>query len=327
MPINPDGYQLRVSRPLTNISVAWMQDQPGIATQVFPVVPSTRQGDMYYKYDRGSWFSGQAELRAPATESAGGGWSVSTDSFFAFVYAIHQDLDDQTLANADEMFNVEADAARWVASQLQLKQEKDFLSLIFTTSTWTGTYGGSADSDQQGSWGTSTTDLVEIIRGAAFEMLKKTGYRANTLVLDVPTAEKFLSNDELLDRIKHTQTGIVTLQLAAEACGLDRILVSETVQQPSTGGDTLEFAAQAASGSVKGRAWLGYVPPRAGLRTPSAGYTFSWTGLLGAGALGVRTKRFRIEELEAVRIEAEMAYDQKIVAAELGHLFVDTITT
>ena len=28
MPINPDGYQLRVSRPLTNISVAWMQDQP-----------------------------------------------------------------------------------------------------------------------------------------------------------------------------------------------------------------------------------------------------------------------------------------------------------
>ena len=48
----------------------------GAAADAFPVVPVQKQGDLYWKYDKGDWFRGQAELRAPATESAGGGWEV-----------------------------------------------------------------------------------------------------------------------------------------------------------------------------------------------------------------------------------------------------------
>jgi hypothetical protein len=58
--------------------------------------------------------------------------------------------------------------------------------------------------------------------------------------------------------------------------------------------------------------------------TPTAGYTFSWNGLLGASAMGGRIKKFRMENLSSDRVEIEMAFDQKLVSADLGY-FWDTI--
>jgi hypothetical protein len=73
-------------------------------------------------------------------------------------------------------------------------------------------------------------------------------------------------------------------------------------------------------------ALLAYVTPSAGIMTPSAGYTFSWNGLLGASALGSRISRFRLENIKSDRVELEAAWDQKLVAAELGYFFSNTIT-
>jgi hypothetical protein len=55
--------------------------------------------------------------------------------------------------------------------------------------------------------------------------------------------------------------------------------------------------------------------------TPSAGYTFTWNGLLGSSAFGSRISRFRINEKRVDRIEGEMAFDFKVVGADLGYFF------
>ena len=55
--------------------------------------------------------------------------------------------------------------------------------------------------------------------------------------------------------------------------------------------------------------------------TPSAGYTFSWVGHMGAGNEGGRIKQFRMEHLAADRVEIEMAWATKVVAADLGFFF------
>ena len=55
--------------------------------------------------------------------------------------------------------------------------------------------------------------------------------------------------------------------------------------------------------------------------TPSAGYTFSWNGWMGATGMGHRIKSFRLERNESDRIEVQMAYDQKMVGADLGYFF------
>jgi hypothetical protein len=68
-------------------------------------------------------------------------------------------------------------------------------------------------------------------------------------------------------------------------------------------------------------AMLVYAAPEPGLMTPTAGYTFSWTGHLGAGAMGGRVKSFRLEQIGSDRIEMEMAFAQKLVASDLGYFF------
>ena len=54
---------------------------------------------------------------------------------------------------------------------------------------------------------------------------------------------------------------------------------------------------------------------------PSAGYTFTWNGLLGSSAFGTRVKRFDVPLKNSIRIEGEMAYDMKVISAEAGVFF------
>ena len=66
---------------------------------------------------------------------------------------------------------------------------------------------------------------------------------------------------------------------------------------------------------------LYYAPNTVSGDEPTAGVVFSWTGYLGATTNGMRVKRFRQEKLESDRVEGQMAYDQKLTAADLGYMF------
>ena len=59
--------------------------------------------------------------------------------------------------------------------------------------------------------------------------------------------------------------------------------------------------------------------------TPSAAYTFSWTGYLGAGNEGNRIKRYRWKIIASDIVEIEMAFDSKLIASELGYFFTTAI--
>ena len=67
------------------------------------------------------------------------------------------------------------------------------------------------------------------------------------------------------------------------------------------------------------------VAPNPGLLTPSAAYTFAWTGYLGAGNEGNRIKRYRWEIISSDIVEIELAMDIKLVASELGYFFSGAI--
>jgi hypothetical protein len=133
----PTQNQVHVDAILTNISVAYFQqNQNFIATRVFPVVPVSKQSDKFFTYTKNDWFRDEAQRRADATESAGGGYNLSTDSYQADVYAFHKDIGDQTRANADAPINVDREAAEFVTSRIALKMETQFVSNFFTTSIW-----------------------------------------------------------------------------------------------------------------------------------------------------------------------------------------------
>jgi hypothetical protein len=60
----------------------------------------------------------------------------------------------------------------------------------------------------------------------------------------------------------------------------------------------------------------------------SAGYDFRWTGLLGqVGGSGARISKFPMRHLgvNTERIEIELAFDLKVVADDMGTLFLSAV--
>ena len=75
----PTANDVHIDAILTNISVAYIQDQNAfVASKVFPTIPVEKQSDKYFVYTKGDWFRDEAQLRAPATESAGSGYNLTT---------------------------------------------------------------------------------------------------------------------------------------------------------------------------------------------------------------------------------------------------------
>ena len=107
----------------------------------------------------------------------------------------------------------------------------------------------------------------------------------------------------------------------ARVFGVQRVNVLDAISNtgPEEGTEATDFIA------TNKEAMLTFAPPRPSLLMPSAGYTFAWTGLLGAGAFATRMKRFEMKALEAVRVEGEMAWDQNLVSADLGFFFITAI--
>lgn len=322
----PTGRDLYINKALGDVSVAFQQNTDEyIADRVFPNVPVQQQGGVFYKYDKDDWFRSIAGKRAPASESPGGGWTVTTDDYFCHVYAAHKDIDEQDLANADSQFNLDRDATLWTTGQLLLKREQIFASTYLTTGVWgrdlTGV-AGTPSTNQFKQFDASGSDPVQTIRSAAITSQKANGIRLNTLVMGPSVMFTLEQHSLILDRIKYTERGIVTEDLLRALFRVDRIFVTNAIQNTAAKGATA-----ALSFITDNSMLLCYTPPNPGLLTPSAGYTFSWNGLLGASALGTSIARIPVPLEKSTRIEGEMAWDMEVIASELGVYFGSVVGT
>jgi hypothetical protein len=308
----PTQNQVHVDAILTNISVAYMQKAENfIANKIFPIVPVEKQSDKFFKYTKNDWFRDEAQRRADATESAGGGYNLSTDSYNAEVWAFHKDVGDQTRANADAPINVDREAVEFITSRLLLKMETEFVASYFTSGIW-GT-----DATPSNLWSNYTTsDPLDDIEDAKRAILATTGFEPNTLVLGYDVFKELKNHPDLVDRIKYTSSSVITTDMMARMFDVDRVVVSKAVKATNNEGATGAYDFTAGKNAL-----LCYSAPSPGLLQPSAGYIMSWTGVSGGLGQTIGSSRFRMESVKADRIEAEMAFDMKVVAADLGYFF------
>jgi hypothetical protein len=317
----PSINQVHIDAILTNISVAYMQMAENfIADKVFPVVPVDKKSDKYFTYTKNDWFRDEAQRRADATESAGSGYSLSTASYSADVWAFHKDVGDQTKANADAPLNPLREASEFVTQRLLLRREVQFVSDYMTTGVWGKDYTGVAgapSTDEFKQWSDYTnSDPIENVENGKAQILSTTGFEANTLVLGYDTFRKLRHHPDIVDRIKYTSSSVVTSDMLARMFEVDRVLVAKSIRATNNEGATGAY-----SFNVGKVAWLGHVAPNPGLLTPSAGYIFSWTGVSGGLGQTIGISQIRMDSLKADRVEAEVAFDNKVVASDLGVYF------
>lgn len=333
--MTPTASAVHVNRPLTNMSIAYLQDPRGfVADQVFPNIPVEKQSDVYFAYDRSDFWRNTFQKRGPGTESAGGGWKIANTPYYAHVWALHKDIDDQIRANQDSPLNLDRDATIYLSEQAQIAREVTWAAAYFTTGIWSGWTGAAVDITGVAAspgvndalqWNdANATPIPEITTKMDAQHLL-TGRRPNTLVLGRQVWSKLKDHATILDRIKYSSSAgspaIVTRQAVAALFEIERILVMDGIQVTSAENPAFETSMTTAFIGGK-NALLTYVPPNPGIMTPASGYTFSWRGYLGAsGANGVVVSKFRMEWLKSDRVEAEMAYTQLQTGAMLGTFY------
>ena len=327
--MNPTPGDVHVNSPLTNVSVGFLQNASSfIATRVFPNVPVSKQSDLYYTYDRGEFNRDEMELRAPGAESAGGGWKVGQDSYFCPVWAFHKDIPDQLRSNADSQFKLDSEATQYVTGKALIKREKIWTASYFTTGIWTFGRAGVASGPVAGTsvlqWNDAASDPITDVRLARRVILQSTGFMPNKITLGREVYDTLIDHPDIIDRLKYGQTAskpaMANAADLARLFELEEVLVMDAVENTAKEGQTPVHS------FIGGKhALLTYSPPMAGLMTPTAGYTFSWTGHLGAQADGQRIKSFRMENLAADRVEIEMAFATKRVAADLGFILTSIV--
>ena len=125
-----------------------------------------------------------------------------------------------------------------------------------------------------------------------------------------------IDHDDIVGRLNRGQTtgpAQANRDDLARLFELDEVLVMGGVH------NTAKQGASASMKFIAGKnALLAYRAPNPGLWIPSAGYTFDWTGYAGNIQDGIEISRFWMQPRKATRVEGEMAWDQKLVSADLG---------
>ena len=322
----PTMQNAHIDRALTNTSVAYMQDASAfIADKVFPIVRVKRQSDVFFIYNKGDFMRDEAKERGAASESAGGDYGVeASEPYYCRKHAFHKDVTPEERANYDEPLNADTDAADFVTQKMLIRREMEWASKFFKAGVWGTEIEGAASASTGKAiyWDQPTSDPIKDITNAAVQMASETSYKPNTLVLSPYVFNALKNHEDILDRIKYTQKGIVTTDLLATLFEVQNVYVAWAVVNNAAKG------AKDNVGFIMGKhALLCYSAPSPALKKPSAGYIFAWTGLEGSGAYGNRIVRLPMDMLGlgTERIEGEIAFDAKKICADLGVFFKDIV--
>lgn len=324
--------QVHIDAPLTNLTLAYLQDQSNfVAGRVFPSVDVDKQSDKYYIYDRENFNrSGQRKALAPRTRPERVGMSISNDTYTATVYGLATDFDEQTLANEDAALEIRAMGSQMLIHNMLIDKEKDFVTNFFTDNVWGENWDGVAsgsdtgyDNDVLTNWDdyTNSTPIQDVTALMRQIQLNSGGFKPNKMVTSKEVRDTLVNHPDILNRLNGGATvanpALVNDAKIAEILGVEEMLVMEAVENTANEGAT-ESNAFIGGNHVM----LVHTPASAGLRTPAAGLTYAWNSVPGVSNGGVTVESFtgdflRVEGI-AEEIQVKMAYDMKIVGADLG---------
>lgn len=340
--MQPTQGDLHVNGLLSNLSLQYMQEMDHfVADKVFPVITVQNQSDRFAQFSRADFNRNDMQKRADATESAGGDYQVDTTAtYFAEVWAKHHDIGDQRRSNADSVFNLDAQGTRILSNSAMINKEVAWASAFFAASLWTTDWTGvaaSPTSTQVLQWSdyNASAPIPDVRRMCTAIALVNGGFRPNKMVMGRQVFDALADHPDFIERIKYgnseAQPSRVTRAAMASLFEMEEVLVMDAIVNngqrqagPDSGGTSINAGESNAFIGGKGLL-LAHTPSAPGMYTPGCGYCFSWTGYLGANALGGRLKNFRIEPKAADRLEIEIAYVYKKVMSEMGGFIASVI--
>jgi hypothetical protein len=317
----PTPAQLHIDTWLTNISVGWAQDPSKfVAGKVFPMVPVQKQSDKFVIWDKGFFFRDEVGVRPLGGRPNRAGKAKKDGTYFCEEEGLEDVIDDRTRANADQPFDPDRASGELLTEQMMIHLDREWSNAYFKAGVWGTNIEGKSSSpsgenqilqfDQDGS------EPIQTIRKNSTRIGRRTGRKPNKVVLGGDVFDVLCDHPDIVDRVKYTQRGVLTQELLAELFGVDEVLVPGGVENSAAEGqaDDIDFIVDSTS------VLLAYAASAPAINSPTAGYTFVWTGLIPGmtNAFGGVIQRGRDELAHSDILQIRAASDPEIVAPELG---------
>lgn len=322
----PQPRELHVDRWLTNVALDWSQDESNfVYNRVFPTVPVSSMSNKFVIFDRGEWWrQGEVHPRPLGGEADAVEWDKSEGTYLCEERVLAHRIDDRERANTDSPIRQDRNATKLLTERMMLDNEARWSSTYFTSGVWDIEEDGVASGpgtdeflqfDQDGS------DPVGVIKRLRRDFRREVARNPNRMVVGTKVNDDLEEHSDIKDRIKYTQTAIVTQDLLARLFGVGQYLVANAVENTAAEGqtDSFDFALN------EQHALLAFAPDSPSIETPSAGYVFAWTNLRDGAANreGTAIMRGRDDFKHSDFFEIGSATDINLVSSALG-LFLNT---
>lgn len=307
-----DIRDTHVDTLLSGLSVGFYNDPAEyIVQEIAPELAVNFRSDIVPKYKMDEIFRDSAEERGPATESSGSDFDVdTTQHYFARNFAHHTDVAWEAYANVQAPFEIDQSKTRFVTDKVKMKRETFCTTRLVGTGIWTGYKDLTAGANKQWTDATSKPALdVENARMAVSGLIAR---NPNKLLLGEEVYSALSQHPDFIDRVKYTQTGVVTDGLMAALFKIDKVLHSNALINTNKQGMTLS--------RIVGKVGLFvYVTPAPAMWEPSAAYMFNWS-VPGIGG-PVYMRRIPMPLKKADRFEADTYIDVAVTMPDAGYFF------
>jgi len=314
---------LHVDRYLTTFSVNYVQDARNfVAQRASSVIPVMKQTDKYVVYERGYFWRDEVKSRPLGGRPEQTAYKVSEGTYSAIEYGLEHVVDDRQRANTDEPIRLDENAATLLTQKHMIKQDRTWATNFFTTGIWTNDVTGvisSPGANQFLQFADAASDPIGVIDQYKDAIHERTGFMPNTLILGAAVKRQLRSHPDIADRIKYTMVGIADEDLLARLFEVQNVVVARSIYNAANEGATDNFSYIVDENAML----LCYIDPNPGLDSPTAVGLFAWTGLFpgATNAIGGVMERGRDDRAHSDYFQYRMAWDLKVVAADLGVFF------
>ncbi|MBU2685784.1 MAG: major capsid protein, partial [Gammaproteobacteria bacterium] len=229
---NPTMNDVHTNALLSNVSIAY-RNADYIADQIWPRIRVEKQSDSIAKYIKSDWFRINAQVWAPGAKKPTGEYRLDTaDSYNCVSWALSHLVADSVVANADAPFRPRAEATEWLTDQIMLAYEYRVAAKVFSATEMSGYTAGvtALTGGAQVAWDTyETSDPMKDIDAMMALIRGQIAREPNVMVMGVQVWDKLKQHPDLLDRIKYTQTGIMTEGIFQSMIGIPKVLIGRSM--------------------------------------------------------------------------------------------------
>jgi hypothetical protein len=302
---------VHIDQYLTDILVAY-RNLDMIADDVFPIIPVNNQSGLIPMYKQSDWFRRQAALRTSGTRSKRGTFDIDANAqYYCPRYSFGVELDDETIDNADSVWDLEARAIELAGDVLMMERELQLSDKIFTTGKWSQDLEGGTDFTVFSNYGLSTP--LPYLAGLSDTIEGRIAKQGNSLLISSLVWTQFRWHPDLIETIKYVERGLITPAIFQSLTGFANIYVGRALY-------TNDVEGTAEASVTYTRVWgpnalIFYRAPTPTLMDASAGYTFTWRRVPNSLQYALR---HRNDEAEVTTYEANSYFTQKLLVPRAG---------